>query len=191
MNISQKLDQATNSLEKVDWKEVFSELSELWILLWKIVITLVVITKVSGEALGNLVHLLNDILAANWVRMLGLSPIPVMEDEENEEDDEVPLPTVSSPPTEVGQAPLPVITEEVSVPTPPAVKVELPLPTVAKVVEILELDEQPPPTARRRRRGSAPRLLEETVNEEVEPPTTRRPRGPKAHRKRVRRTLAA
>lgn len=114
-----------------------------------------------------------------------------MEDEENEEDDEVPLPTVSSPPTEVGQAPLPVITEEVSVPTPPTVvEVEPLLPPVAEVVEISTLQEQPPPV-RRRRRSSAPRSLEETVNEEVEPPTTRRPRGPKAHRKRVRRTLAA
>lgn len=189
MNLSKPLDQAADSLDQINWKKVFSELSELWILLWKIVITLVVITKVAGETLGNLVHLLNDILAANWVRMLALNP--VMEEEENEED-EVPPPTVPSTPPEAGQE-IGLISEEVSVPTPPTVvEVEPLLPPVAEVVEISTLQEQPPPPASRRRsRNSASNSLEETVNEEVEPATNRRPRGRRAHSKRVRRTLAA
>ena len=183
MNISQKLDQATNSLDQINWKKVFSELSELWILLWKIVITLVVITKVAGETLGNWMHRTNDQLAANWVRMLALNP--VMEEEENEEEKVLP-PTVPSTPTEVEQTPLPGITEEVSVPTPPTVvEVEPLLPPVAEVVEISTLQEQPPPV-RRRRRSSAQRSLEETVNEEIEPTTNRRPRGRRAHAKRNR-----
>jgi hypothetical protein len=191
MNLSQTLDQAANSLEKVDWNTVAKELIELWTLLFKGFIVLVVITKVAGETLGNLVHRTNDILAANWVWMLGFSTIPVMEEEENEED-EFPLQTTPSTPAEAGQNPLPVITEEVSVHTPPTVEVEPMLPPVAEVVEIPVLDEQPPPPARRRRsRNSASNALEETVTEEAEPATNRRPRGPKAHGKRVRRTLAA
>lgn len=72
-----------------------------------------------------------------------------MEEEENEED-KVPLPIAPSTPSKAGQA-------------PPAVKVELPLPTVAKVVEILELDEQPPPTARRPRGRRAHAQRKKTV----------------------------
>ncbi|MEY2986091.1 MAG: hypothetical protein RJB24_320 [Candidatus Parcubacteria bacterium] len=181
MNLSNICVPTGRILSLIDWEEV-------GLIVFHGLITFAVGIYVAGETLGNWVHRTNDQLAANWVRMLALTP--VMEEEENEED-EVPLPTVSSPPTEVGQAPLPVITEEVSVPTPPTVvEVEPLLPQVAEVVEISTLQEQPPPV-RRRRRSSAPRSLEETVNEEVEPPTTRRPRGPKAHRRRVRRTLAA
>ena len=118
--------------------------------------------------------------------MLGLSPIPVMEEEENEED-EFPLQTTPSTPSEVEQAPLPGITKEVSVPTPPVVEVELNLPPVAEVVEIPVLDDQPPPPARRRRSSSAPRSLKETVTEEVElTPPSRKPRGRRAHAQRNR-----
>jgi hypothetical protein len=190
MNLAKTIDQTTDHLDNVDWNTVAKELIELWTLLFKGFIVLVVITKVAGETLGNLVHRTNDILAANWVWMLGLSTIPVMEEEENEED-EFPLQTTPSTPAEAGQNPLPVITEEVSVHTPPTVEVEPMLPPVAEVVEIPVLDEQPPPPARRRRRSSAPRSLKETVTEEAEPATNPRPRGPKAHGKRVRRTLAA
>lgn len=183
MNLSKPLDQAADSLDQINWKKVFSELSELWILLWKIVITLVVITKVAGETLGNWVHRTNDQLAANWVRMLALNP--VMEEEENEED-EVPPPTVPSTPPEEGQE-IGLISDEVSVPTPLVVEVALNLPQVAEVVEISTLQEQPPPPARRRRsRNSASNSLEETVNKEIEPTTNRRPRGRRAHAKRNR-----
>lgn len=192
MNICKNLDQAADSLERVNWKQVTKELIELWTIIFKGIIVLTVIIYVAGETLGLWVHRTNDILATNWVRMLGLSPIPVMEEEENEEEDEVPLPTVPSTPTELEQAPTPVITEEVSPLTTPAVKVEPPLPPVStEVVEIPEPQEQPPPARRRHSRNSASNSLKEIVNKEAEPATNSRPRGPKAHRRRVRRTLAA
>jgi hypothetical protein len=187
MFISKTLDQSAGSLDQINWKKVFAELSELWIILWKILIISAILTYVSGKALGLWVHRTNDQLAANWVRMLGLTP--VMEEEENEED-EAPLPILLSTPAEVEQDPLPCITKEVSVLTTPAVEVEVKLnlpPASTEVVQILVLDEQPPPPARRRRsRNSASNSLEETVNEEVEPPPTRRPRGRRAHAQRNR-----
>jgi hypothetical protein len=191
MFISQKLNQAADSLEQVNWKQVTKDIIKTWDLFFNGLVILMVLIYLAGKTLGNLVHRTNDILAANWVWMLGLSTIPVMEEEENEED-EFPLQTTPSTPAEAGQNPLPVITEEVPVHTPPTVEVEPMLPPVAEVVEIPVLDEQPPPPARRRRsRNSASNALEETVTEEAEPATNRRPRGPKAHGKRVRRTLAA
>jgi hypothetical protein len=147
-------------LAQIDWKEV-------GLIVFHGLIALMVGTYVAGETLGNWVHSTNDKLAANWVRLIVVPPTPAEE-----------------------QAPLPGITEEVSVPTPPTVvEVEPLLPPVAEVVEISTLQEQPPPV-RRRRRSSAQRSLEETVNEEVEPPITRRPRGRRAHKNRNKQAAA-
>ena len=184
MNISQTLDQAANSLDQINWKEASKEAIGTYFFLCQAVVIFCWGTYLAFKAGLWLIHRLNDILAANWVRMLGLSPIPVMEEEENEED-EFPLQTTPSTPSEVEQAPLPGITKEVSVPTPPVVEVELNLPPVAEVVEIPVLDDQPP--ARRRRSSSAPRSLKETVTEEVElTPPSRKPRGRRAHAQRNR-----
>lgn len=128
MFISQKLNQAADSLEQVNWKQVTKDIIKTWDLFFNGLVILMVLIYLAGKTLGNLVHRTNDFLATNWVRMLGLSPIPVMKEEENEEADEVPLPTVPSTPTELEQAPTPVITEEVSPLTTPAVEVELKLP---------------------------------------------------------------
>lgn len=188
MNISQVLDQAADRLDNVDWKTVAKELIELWTIIFKGIIVLTVGIYIAGETLGTWVHRTNDWLAANWVRMLALTP--VMEEEENEED-EVPLPTVPSTPPEARQE-IRLIADEVSVPTPPTiVEVEPMLPLVqAEVVEILVLDEQPPPVRRSRSRNSASNSLEETVNKEAEPATPRRPRGRRAHKNRNKHIAA-
>lgn len=209
MNIAQTLDQAADSLERVNWKQVTKELIELWDLIWKILILSIIFTHLAGKSLGNWVHSTNDRLAANWVRLI--VPQTSVETEQAQIIVE-----------EVSTTNLPVVEVELKLPPPlviedpweGTIEVELMLPlaletmalpftmplmltAVQAPVALLAADqdstsqEQPPPPARRRRRSSAPRSLEETVNEEVEPPTTRRPRGPKAHRKRVRRTLAA
>jgi hypothetical protein len=95
MNISQFLDQAVASLEKVEWKKIGIKIVEIWDLFFKIVVITMILTYIGGKALGTWVHQTNDRLAANWVRLIVLQT-PVMEEEKNEED-EAPLPATPSP----------------------------------------------------------------------------------------------
>jgi hypothetical protein len=130
-------------LSLIDWQEV-------GLIVFHGLIALIVGIWIAGELLGKWVHWLNDILAANWVRLI------------------MPPPSV-----ETEQALI--IVEEVDTPMP-AVEVELMLPLVLEPMEILfttplmlaaaqapvallvagqEVVQQPPPvaTSRRRKRG--------------------------------------
>ena len=185
MNISQKLDQAADSLDQINWEKVFAELIELRTMLFKGVIVLIVITYVAGETLGTWVHRTNDWLAHQWVRLI-----------------------VPQTPVETEKAQI--IVEEVSAPTTPAIMVEPPLPTAVETMAILfttplmlaaaqapvallaeSQEVTQPPASTKRRRGSAPRSQEVTVTEHEEVQVTKKPSGRKAHDRRVRRTLAA
>ena len=140
MNLSKTLDQVADSLDQIDWKKIFSELSELWDFLWKIVIISIILTYFACKMGFRMIYKLNDLLSRNWVRMLRL--------EQN------------STHAEAGQAPIPVITDEVSVPTPLAVEVEPQLPpATSEVVETPVIDEQDSGFNTKLRRTSYPRSL--------------------------------
>lgn len=108
MNISQVLDATADRLETINWKKVTKDVIKIWDILWKFIVITMILTYVAGEALGTWIHQTNDILAANWVRLI-----------------------VPSNSVETEQAP---IVEQVSI-TPPAVEVELMLPPAPLVVE--------------------------------------------------------
>ena len=174
-------------LSQINWEEV-------GLIVFHGLLTFAVGIYVAGETLGNWVHRTNDFLAHHWVRLI--VPPTSVETEQAQIIVEVEL-----------NLPPPLVIED---PWASPIKVELMLPLaleplaimftaplilaatqapVALLAESQEVTQPPAPT--KRRRSSAPRSPGKTVNEEVEPPTTRRPRGPKAHRKRVRRTLVA
>lgn len=175
MNISKTLDQASDSLEKVDWKQLTKEIVDLWVAFFKVIVTLAVLTYLIGKHLGHGIHRLNDWLAHHWVRVI------------------VPQNSV-----ETEQAPI--IVEEVSTATPTITEVEPTLPleeslstlfntplmiaAVREPVALLapELQEQQTPARRRRRQSAQPAV----AVTEATPAPTQRPRGPRAHRDKQR-----
>lgn len=171
MNISQTLDQAADNLDQINWKEVFSELSKIWNLLWKILVISAILIYISGKALGNWVHRTNDFLSHHWVRLI-------------------------VPPTYIERQ-APIIVEVELVLPPPLViedpwegpiEVELMLPLALEFLAILFTT---PPMLVAVQAPVALLAAGQDSTLQEQPPTPRRPRGPKAHRKRVRRTLEA
>lgn len=195
MFISNILDQAADRLDNVDWKQLTKKAIKAWDLLFKILVILMIVTYLACKLGVKLVYRLNDWLAHQWVRLI--VPPTSVETEQAQIIVEVEL-----------NLPPPLVIED---PWASPIKVELMLPLaleplaimftaplilaatqapVALLAESQEVTQPPAPT--KRRRGSAPRSQGNTVTKEVDPALpSRKPRGPKAHSKRVRRTLAA
>ena len=188
MNISQALDQTVDHLEKVDWKKVTKEGIALWVTCFKAMVALAVITYLTGKEIGHGVHLLNDWLAHHWVRLI-VPQTPVIEEEENEED-EVPLPApLVEDPWEVP------IEVELTLPLEPLVilftapmMLAAAQAPVALLAPALVVQEQQSPAPPRRRRQSAQPAVAVT---EATPAPTRRPRGRRAHQEERKKARQA
>jgi len=170
MNISKTLDQASDSLEKVDWKQLTKEIVDLWVAFFNVIVTLAVLTYLIGKHLGHGIHRLNDWLATKWVQVLGLAG-----------------------PTKLGRAsPLTVeiVVVEVETMLPlgslstlfntPLMLAETKAP-VALLAQAVVVQEQQSPAPRNRRRQSA----QPAVTEAATTPT-QRPRGRRAHQDKQR-----
>jgi len=173
MNISQFLDQTIASLKKVDWEQVTKDLINLWVTFFKVSVALVIITYLIGKTFSHWVHRTNDWLAHHWVRLI-VPQTPIMEEEENEEDEEAPLPT-------------PLVEDPLESP----IEVELMLPPIPLVVEIPKQQEQPPPAPPRRRRRQSTPPTAVVVTEELELLQKRLPRGRRALQERKKNRQAA
>jgi hypothetical protein len=181
MNISQFLDQTADSLDQVKWKQVTKELIDLWVTFFKVMVTLAIITYLTGKELGHVIHRLNDWLAAKWLQVLGLTG-----------------------PTELGRASpttVEIVEETIAVEVEPMLPLEslstlfntpLMIAAVREPVALLapELQEQQTP-ARRRRRQSTPKSPQEVVKPESPLSQLRRPRGRRAHQERKKNRQAA
>jgi hypothetical protein len=171
MNLAKTIDQTTDHLDNVDWNTVAKELIELWTIIFKGIIVLTVGIYIAGETLGNLVHRTNDFLSHHWVRLI-------------------------VPPTYIERQ-APIIVEVELVLPPPLViedpwegpiEVELMLPLALEPLAILFTT---PPMLVAVQAPVALLAAGQDSTLQEQPATNRRPRGHKAHRKRVRRTLAA